>query len=130
MRILLISVNRERNPYPVAPLGLGYVASALRAGGHEPRILDLCFSEDVRSDIAAAVDEFTPQAVGLSLRNLDNVCMISPVSYLDDLKAPFEIVRELGGRGFCIIVDPRKPIQPDEAEDFLGVLAAEDADAV
>ncbi len=41
-----------------------------------------------------------------------------------------KIVRELGGRGFCIIVTPRKPIQPDEAEDFLAVLAAEDADAV
>jgi hypothetical protein len=36
MRVLLISVNRERDPYPVAPLGLAYVAAALRATHPEP----------------------------------------------------------------------------------------------
>ncbi len=78
MRVLLISVNRERQPYPVAPLGLCYVAAALRAAHHEPRLLDLCFSDDIRADIEAAVRDFAPQAVGLGLRNLDNTSMVAP----------------------------------------------------
>jgi hypothetical protein len=110
MRVLLISVNRERDPYPVAPLGLGYVAAALRAAHHEPRVLDLCFSDDVQGAIEAAVRDFAPQAVGLGLRNLDNVSMVAPVSYLDDLKAAAALVRGLGvehvfvgGSGFSLV---------------------------
>ena len=110
MRVLLISVNRERDPYPVAPLGLGYVAAALRAARHEPHLLDLCFSDDIRADIEAAVRDVQPQAVGLGLRNLDNASMAAPVSYLDDLRAPCEILRELGiehvflgGSGFSLV---------------------------
>jgi hypothetical protein len=110
VRVLLISVNRERDPYPVAPLGLGYVAAALRAARHEARLLDLCFSEDIRTDIEAAVRDFQPQAVGLGLRNLDNASMAAPVSYLDDLRGPCQILRELGiehvflgGSGFSLV---------------------------
>jgi len=40
-----------------------------------------------------------------------------------------KIVREIGGRGFCITVVPPGPMSPEEADDFLTVLAAEDADA-
>jgi len=119
MRVLLISVNRERDPYPVAPLGLGYVAAALRAAHHEPRVLDLCFSDDVRAEIEGAVREFKPQAVGLGLRNLDNVSMVAPVSYLDDLKAAVGIARGLGvehvfvgGSGFSLV--------PEAALEYCG----------
>jgi len=119
MRVLLISVNRERQPYPVAPLGLCYVAAALRAAHHEPRLLDLCFSDDIRADIEAAVRDFAPQAVGLGLRNLDNTSMVAPVSYLDDLKEPCRIVRELGvehlfvgGSGFSLV--------PEAALEYCG----------
>jgi len=41
VRVLLISPNRLRFPYPVYPVGLDYVAGAL-AARHEVRILDLC----------------------------------------------------------------------------------------
>jgi len=110
MRVLLISVNRERDPYPVAPLGLGYVAAALRAAHHEPHLLDLCFSADIRGDIEAAVRDVRPRAVGLGLRNLDNASMAAPVSYLDDLREPCRILRGLGvehvflgGSGFSLV---------------------------
>ena len=36
------------------------------------------------------------------------------------------IVRELGGRGFCFIITPPNPMAPEDVDDFLAVLAAED----
>jgi len=38
-RVLLVSTNRERQPYPVVPNGLACVASALDAAGHQVRFL-------------------------------------------------------------------------------------------
>ena len=35
MKVLLVATNRERSPYPVAPLGTLCAAAAARAGGHE-----------------------------------------------------------------------------------------------
>ena len=45
-RVLLVSTNRERQPYPVVPNGLACVASALDGVGHDVRFLDLCFSRN------------------------------------------------------------------------------------
>ena len=41
MKVLLVATNRERSPYPVAPLGALCVAGAARAAGHEVEFLDL-----------------------------------------------------------------------------------------
>ena len=45
-RVLLVSTNRERQPYPVVPNGLACIASALDRAGHRVRFLDLCFASD------------------------------------------------------------------------------------
>ncbi len=53
------------------PLGVERVAGAIRAGGHEVRLLDLqIFSHD---EFAAQVREFAPEAVGFGLNYLANV---------------------------------------------------------
>ena len=38
MKVLLVATNRERSPYPVAPLGALCVAAAARAAGHEVNV--------------------------------------------------------------------------------------------
>jgi hopanoid C-3 methylase HpnR len=53
------------------PLGLERVASALMSEGHEVRMIDLQVYR--QSDYFAALDEFRPDAVGLSLSYLANV---------------------------------------------------------
>ena len=46
-----------------------------------------------------------------------------------DFNGARKIVREIGGRGFCFLMGLGKPIPAEEIDDFLAVLAAEDADA-
>ncbi len=69
MRILLISVNRERMPFPVFPLGLAYIAGALKEGGHQIALMDLCFSQGVSADLNNPLHRFQPDLIGISLRN-------------------------------------------------------------
>src|SRR6202795_5382480 len=71
-RVLLVSTNRERQPYPVVPNGLACVASALDAAGHRVRFLDLCFASDPVASARRTASEFKPDIIGVSVRNIDN----------------------------------------------------------
>ena len=109
MRILFVSVNRESAPCPVAPLGVSYVAGAARNDGHEVALLDLCFSNDSEADIAAAVRRFTPELIGVSIRNVDNLTYPPSVSYLEEIQAAVTALKRAsrspivaGGPGFSI----------------------------
>ncbi|HYL80124.1 MAG TPA: cobalamin-dependent protein, partial [Candidatus Acidoferrum sp.] len=109
MRIILVSVNRESVPSPVAPLGISYVAGAARSAGHEVEILDLCFSRDIQEDIDRAVRRFAPELIGISIRNVDNLTFPSSVSYLHEIQAAVTALRRVsrapivaGGPGFSI----------------------------
>src|SRR5204863_5071215 len=53
------------------PLGLERVASAVRAAGHDVRLLDLQIF--THRDYASELDDFRPHAVGFSLNYLANV---------------------------------------------------------
>jgi len=113
VRILFVSVNREAAPYPVAPLGVAYVAGAARSAGHEVGLLDLCFSGSVEADIAHAVCQFAPDLIGVSIRNVDNLTYPSSVSYLDEILAAVSSLRGhsqapivAGGPGFSIFPEP------------------------
>ncbi len=110
MRILLVSVNRLRFPYPVYPVGLDYVAARI-SPPHEVRILDLCPLEPHQVDdaVASAVTDFRPGAVGLSLRNIDNtdgtrveayVCQAQRI--VNRVRAVSRVPVILGGAGFAI----------------------------
>ncbi len=107
--ILLISANQEKNPYPVAPLGLLFIANALKTAGCSVSLLDLCFSEDVGSDIRAKVQEVSPDLIGVSIRNVDNLTFPQTVSYLpvvknivDKIKAATTTPIVLGGSAFSL----------------------------
>ncbi len=112
MRVLLISANVEKLPDPVAPLGLAYLSSALKCRGHEVQSLDLCFEEDIPAALEKSFQNFHPEAIGLSLRNVDNVSYPDTVSYLHFYKEVVERCRQLspsplflGGSGFTLMPD-------------------------
>jgi radical SAM superfamily enzyme YgiQ (UPF0313 family) len=109
MKILLLSVNRERMPYPVFPLGLAYIASVLKEEGHRLRILDLCFCEDVKKELRYQVSRWRPDLIGLSLRNLDNLTYPTPLSYIPEAEEVIALCRRysgakvvMGGSGFSL----------------------------
>jgi radical SAM superfamily enzyme YgiQ (UPF0313 family) len=110
LRVLIIAANQERLPDPIPPIGAAYVAAAVRARGHEPRIFDACFSKDFEQDLAAAIDDFRPQVIGLSIRNVDNVAFPAVISYLERYRKMANTCRShapetplvLGGSGFSL----------------------------
>jgi radical SAM superfamily enzyme YgiQ (UPF0313 family) len=110
MKVLLISPNIESLPDPVFPIGLAYIAAALKANHTPYQILDLCFEEDYASAVSTAVSSFQPDVIGLSLRNVDNVSFPNYVSYLAFYRRVVQIVRKssrgvivLGGSGFDLL---------------------------
>jgi radical SAM superfamily enzyme YgiQ (UPF0313 family) len=108
MDILLVSANREKNPYPVFPLGLCYLAGPLAARGHRLQVLDLCFVADPQKALDQVLAEFAPGAVVISIRNIDNVTFPGSRSYLSGVR---EVVAAclgratviLGGSGFSLM---------------------------
>ena len=120
MKILLVSVNNEKDPYPVVPLGAAYVAAAVKARGHEVRLLDLCFVEDDARSVEDAVTSFRPDAIGISIRNIDNLTYNRNVFYLPRIKDVVNFIKGLtavpivaGGSGFSIF--------PEDALRYLGL---------
>ena len=75
MKVLLISANILRIPYPVYPLGLDYVAGSLDSR-YQTKIADL---NDFASpdELETLIREFSPDFVGVSIRNIDNTDVIN-----------------------------------------------------
>ena len=95
MRVLLINSNLKDDILAAPPIGLSYVASAAEAAGHEVRVLDLCFKRRIGPELEKAILGFSPQVIGVSLRNLDNANMLRPVSYLPSALKIVQKIRTL-----------------------------------
>ncbi len=96
MRVLLVNTNRKDDLLAAPPLGLCYVAAAADAAGHQIQILDLCFaSKNIRKTIEQSIKSFQPEIIGLSVRNIDNVNMLHPVSYLPGIVEIRNLIRKI-----------------------------------
>ena len=111
MRCLLIATNKVRTPYPVYPLALACLAGALIEAGHEVEQFD-CMGEqeDIHKKLAATIGRFTPDLVGLSIRNLDSEDSSRPESFLGDATQIMDWVRDstaspvvIGGAAFSLM---------------------------
>jgi radical SAM superfamily enzyme YgiQ (UPF0313 family) len=97
MRVLLINSNLKDDILAAPPIGLCYVASAAEVAGHEVRVLDLCFKRRIGPELEKAILDFSPQVIGVSLRNLDNVNMLRLISYLPPALEIVQKIRALTG---------------------------------
>ena len=117
MKLLLISANRERSPYPVFPIGLAFLVPPLIAAGHSLEALDLCFCADPLQDLESALEQHAPDAVIISIRNLDNVTWPDSRSYLPAIR---EIVKSCAGRAVTILGGSGFSLMPRELMACLG----------
>jgi radical SAM superfamily enzyme YgiQ (UPF0313 family) len=106
-KILLLSVNQAITPYPVPPLGLALLYQRLQRD-YQVELLDgLSLTGE---DLRRYLQEFQPDFLGLSIRNIDDMVKGSTHSfipdilarYLDPIKEMRETVLILGGSGFTI----------------------------
>jgi radical SAM superfamily enzyme YgiQ (UPF0313 family) len=97
MKILLISVNREKFPAPVLPLGAAYMVEAMEQGGHNVTFLDLCFTADALEAVKKELKENPPQVACISIRNIDNQTLWQPVTFIHYIKEVVDLCKSLPG---------------------------------
>lgn len=110
MRILLISANVARSPYPVYPLGMGIIAAALEDAGHTVAQFDFLQAEGSLDAVSERVRQENPQMVGISLRNIDNTNALNEQLYVPCVRDIIARVRQesdscvvMGGSGFSVM---------------------------
>lgn len=140
MRVMIVAANQEHKPDPVVPLGAACVAGAARAAGHEVRIFDACFKGDqAAAELGQQLAGFKPEVVGLSIRNVDDVCWPRAHSYLPHYLRLAQAIRTaapqaslvLGGSAFTLMPErflqalaPDHGIAGEGEHEFARLLAA------
>ena len=120
-RVLLVSTNRERQPYPVVPNGLACVASALDAAGHRVHFVDLCFARDAIATAREAASTFRPDIVGVSVRNIDNSDAIALRHYTPEARGVLQALRVAAPRARVIAGGAAFGVAPEALFRDLGV---------
>jgi radical SAM superfamily enzyme YgiQ (UPF0313 family) len=120
-RVLLVSTNRERQPYPVVPNGLACVASALDQAGHTVRFVDLCFANDPSKTAAEAARAFRPDIIGVSVRNIDNSDAIALRHYTPEARDVLRALRSASPNAKVIAGGAAFGVAPEALFRDLGV---------
>lgn len=107
MKILLISPNTLIIPYPVYPIGLDYVAGSV-SNKHQVEIADLNILG--HNELETLLKDFSPDIIGLSIRNIDNTEAGNPLFFISEHKQLVDWIRARckapivgGGAGFTIL---------------------------
>lgn len=105
--VVLINTNQMRPP--VSPIGLDYVGDWLAEADFDVRLVDLSFAADPAAEIATALKDVDPTAVGVSFRNTDDCYLLSSACFVPNLVEHVKTIKAhtaapivLGGCGFSI----------------------------
>ncbi len=120
MKVLLISAITEQVNMHVLPLGLACIAASAEKAGHDVQSLVFPVSGLApHKVIGTAVADFSPDVIGISVRNIDDQNMAHPKFFLPEVRHILQCCREsspspivLGGAGYSIF--------PQAALDYLG----------
>lgn len=105
---------------PVTPIALDYLAHALTARGMQAQVLDLCWAGDWRASVEERLTGAGFDAVGVTLRNIDDTSFASREFFLPEFREVTDCIRHhtrapviLGGSGFSIM--------PEDILSFCGL---------
>lgn len=94
----------------VYPLGLSYIGTALRQDGHDVQVYDPNVNPGGLVNLEGQLEQYTPEVVGISLRNIDNLDYVRYAFYYGYLRDVIQSVRKvcptvpllIGGAGFSL----------------------------
>ena len=121
MNLLFVNTNQTRLPDPVPPIGLSYLASAMRRAQHKCEIFDLTFQPEFEDALKKRILETKVDVIGLSLRNVDNTAYPKSVSYFEHFKQIVRICRETAPETPIVVGGPAFSLFPEEFIEKLGV---------
>ncbi len=94
---------------PALPLGMASVATATQEAGHEVETVDLLFASETSAKLKRALEEQSPDVIGVSIRNIDDQDRESPQFLLEKVKEVVADCRRfsearivLGGSGYSL----------------------------
>lgn len=108
-KILFVSANTFKVPYPVYPLGVSYICTYLkeRLPDFQTKILDMNLSS--LEGLASEINTYQPDIIGISLRNVDNVDSTDTRSFIAGYLEIINTVRKntdakviIGGSAFSV----------------------------
>jgi 5-methoxybenzimidazole methyltransferase len=120
MKVLLIQQDMgiRETRYPIFPIGLSYIAAVLRQ--HTVKIFDpnAYALEEVNNALTTLIRTFSPDIVGLSIRNIDTTNYRFKHVHFKTVQPMLELVKQIkpdahimvGGPGFSLFA---KPIMQD-----------------
>ncbi len=120
MKILLVQSYLKGDVFPpVYPLGISYIASFLTK--HEVRIYDPNLSLNPIDDLIKEINGFSPQIIGISLRNIDNQSRKNPLNYYGDFQHLLRTIKKrcpsthivAGGTGFSMFAQKIMNTNPE-----------------
>jgi len=88
----------------VPPIGEAYLASYLINQGHEVKFLDLTLSNDYKQDVSRAINDFNPQVIGISIRNVDSTTFPGNLFFYLPVKGIIQYIKQLVGSDIPIIL--------------------------
>ena len=108
-KLILVSANRHKEPYPVYPLGISYLSSHLTHEMPDLEIHIFDFMTGSHDEYIAKLREIRPDYAGISFRNIDDVNIYKKESFINHYKQIIVNTRKnsnaviiIGGSGFSI----------------------------
>ncbi|MBN1424025.1 cobalamin-dependent protein [Candidatus Fermentibacteria bacterium] len=110
MRVLLVQTNTLLDEPPIFPLGLAYLATALRTAGHHVCGYDRNLGIGDSAALCRALGTVRPDVVGVSIRNIKNARPGMHLSTIDEHRSVLREIRShapearivVGGSGFSL----------------------------